>query len=130
MQPAQSPSPQRFQSFAQFYPYYLAEHRHPGCRLLHYIGSTLVLLMIAMLCWRGQWQWAWLLPVAGYGFAWTGHFFIEHNKPATFQYPLYSLAGDWVMYKDMLTGQLHQKLALLPAAAGRSDTTRSAADRK
>jgi hypothetical protein len=47
-----------------------------------------------------------LLPVTGYGFAWVGHFFFEHNKPATFQYPLYSLAGDWVMYKDMLTGKI------------------------
>jgi hypothetical protein len=47
-----------------------------------------------------------LLPVIGYGFAWVGHFFFEHNKPATFQYPLYSLAGDWVMYKDMLTGKI------------------------
>jgi len=46
------------------------------------------------------------MPLAGYGFAWIGHFFFEKNKPATFTYPLYSLAGDWVMYKDILTGRI------------------------
>jgi hypothetical protein len=44
--------------------------------------------------------------LCGYGFAWIGHFFFEKNKPATFQYPFYSLAGDWVMYKDMLIGKI------------------------
>jgi hypothetical protein len=48
----------------------------------------------------------WLLPVVGYGFAWVGHFFFEHNRPATFQYPLFSLMGDWVMFRDMLTGRV------------------------
>ena len=46
------------------------------------------------------------MPVAGYGFAWVGHFVFEKNRPATFQYPLYSLLGDWVMFKDMLTGKI------------------------
>jgi hypothetical protein len=43
--------------------------------------------------------------VAGYGFAWVGHFFFEHNRPATFQYPLYSFIGDWAMLKDFLLGR-------------------------
>ncbi|QDO86779.1 DUF962 domain-containing protein [Shewanella psychropiezotolerans] len=38
-----------------------------------------------------------LLPVVGYGFAWVGHFMFEKNRPATFQYPLYSFLADWVM---------------------------------
>jgi len=46
------------------------------------------------------------VPVAGYGFAWVGHFGFEHNKPATFQYPIYSLMGDWVMYWQVLTGKI------------------------
>ena len=51
---------------------------------------------------------AWLggALLCGYGFAWAGHFFFEKNKPATFKYPFYSLAGDWVMYKDMLVGKI------------------------
>lgn len=54
----------------------------------------------------GAWKLIWLLPVLGYGFAWAGHFFFEKNRPATFTYPLYSLLGDWVMFKDMLTGKI------------------------
>ncbi|MDX1677095.1 DUF962 domain-containing protein [Arsukibacterium sp.] len=99
-----------FNSFAEFYPYYLSEHRHPVCRTLHYIGSGLVIAVLLFVLFTQQWRWLWLLPVIGYGFAWLGHFIFEHNKPATFKYPLYSLAADWVMLKDFLTGQLKDKL--------------------
>lgn len=100
----------KFSSFRQFYPYYLSEHRHPVCRSLHYIGSTLVIALLVFVLWSQQWRYLWLLPVIGYGFAWLGHFLFEHNKPATFQYPLYSLAADWVMLKDFLTGELNKKM--------------------
>lgn len=103
-----------FRSFSEFYPYYLSEHKNPVCRRLHYIGSTLVLLILATLLVTGLWSYWWLMLLAGYGFAWVGHFKFEHNKPATFKYPFYSLAADWVMYKDFLTGQLEQKLQKLP----------------
>ncbi len=103
-----------FRSFSEFYPYYLSEHKDPVCRRLHYIGSTLVLAILATLVATGLWSYWWLMLVAGYGFAWVGHFKFEHNKPATFKYPFYSLAADWVMYKDFLTGQLEQKLQKLP----------------
>lgn len=99
-----------FASFSEFYPYYLSEHKDPVCRRLHYIGSTLVLAILLTLIVTGAWGYWWLMLVAGYGFAWVGHFKFEHNKPATFKYPFYSLAADWVMYKDFLTGQLEQKL--------------------
>ncbi|MFC3032480.1 Mpo1-like protein [Pseudoalteromonas fenneropenaei] len=101
-----STQPQSFKSFAEFYPYYLAEHSHPICRSLHYIGSTLVILLaLAALGWQ-DWRFAAAMPLAGYGFAWLGHFGFEHNKPATFKYPLYSLWGDWVMYGQFLRGLL------------------------
>lgn len=90
----------KFKSFAEFYPYYLKEHTQLSCRVLHYIGSTLVLLVAVLAVWFGQYLWLLTLPVIGYGFAWFGHFVFEKNKPATFEYPLYSLMADWVMYKD------------------------------
>lgn len=91
-----------FKSFRDFYPYYLDEHRNPACRRLHFVGSTLVLLVIVVAIVTRQAAWLWLAPVAGYGFAWVGHFVFEKNRPATFRHPLYSLAGDWVMYWQML----------------------------
>ena len=100
----------KFSSFAQFYPYYLSEHRHPVCRALHYIGSALVIIVLLYSLFSQQWRWLWLLPLTGYGFAWVGHFAFEHNRPATFKHPFYSLAADWVMLKDFLTGQLNRKL--------------------
>lgn len=106
---------QRFNSFAEFYPYYLAEHRHPLCRALHYIGSMLVIALLIFALYSQQWRMLWFLPLIGYGFAWLGHLVFEHNKPATFQYPFYSLAADWVMLKDFLTGRLKQKMPAKPA---------------
>lgn len=101
---------QKFNSFAEFYPYYLTEHRHPVCRALHYSGSLLVIAVLLYALLSEQLQWLWLLPVIGYGFAWVGHFMFEHNRPATFKHPFYSLAADWVMLKDFLTGQLKHKI--------------------
>jgi hypothetical protein len=97
----------RFNSFREFYPYYLAEHANRTCRRLHFIGSALVLLVLALVILRvlGPW-WLLALPVIGYGFAWVGHFFFEHNRPATFKNPWYSLAGDWVMFRDVLIGRI------------------------
>ena len=54
----------------------------------------------------GRWLLLVLLPVFGYGFAWVGHFRFEKNRPATFQHPFYSVAGDFVMFKDILVGKI------------------------
>lgn len=93
-------------SFREFYPYYLAEHSDRTCRRLHFIGSALVLTMLVYILLSGKWALLITLPVIGYGFAWVGHFVFEKNKPATFKYPLYSLMGDWVMFRDILTGKI------------------------
>ncbi|WP_426167659.1 Mpo1-like protein [Pseudoduganella sp. R-34] len=96
----------RYRTFKEFYPFYLKEHSNSTCRRLHFAGSTIVLLLVAMAIVSGELALLWLLPVVGYGFAWVGHFFFEHNRPATFRYPLFSLMGDWVMFRDMLTGRV------------------------
>jgi hypothetical protein len=98
--------PKQFTSFTQFYPYYLSEHQNLICRRLHFIGSTLILALLVYTLITEQWVLLWYVPVLGYGFAWVGHFFFEHNKPATFKYPVYSLLGDWVMFKDILLGNI------------------------
>jgi hypothetical protein len=95
-----------FASFRAFYPYYLGEHSNRLCRRWHFVGSTLVLLILLLAIASGRPAWLWLLPVAGYGCAWIGHFVYEKNRPATFRHPLYSLLGDWVMYTQMLRGKL------------------------
>ncbi|MFA6986319.1 MAG: DUF962 domain-containing protein [Arenimonas sp.] len=96
----------QFANFREFYPYYLGEHSNRSCRRLHFIGTSLVLGCLVMLVRSGNPLWILYALLCGYGFAWVGHFFFEKNKPATFKYPFYSLAGDWVMYKDMLTGKI------------------------
>jgi len=95
-----------FKRFNEFYPYYLNEHRDLICRRLHFVGSALVLLVLAFAIFAKRPMLLLLIPVIGYGFAWIGHFFFEKNRPATFQYPVYSLIGDWVMFKDILVGKL------------------------
>lgn len=96
----------RFQRFSEFYPYYLSEHQNQTCRRLHFVGSCLVLAILLYALVTASWGLLWLMPLAGYGFAWLGHFFFEKNKPATFTYPFYSLLGDWVMFKDILLGKI------------------------
>ena len=96
----------QFNSFAEFYPYYLSEHNNSTCRRLHFIGTTLVIFILAMTIAKGAWLLLLAVPLAGYSFAWVGHFFFEKNRPATFKHPFYSFAGDWVMFKDILTGKI------------------------
>lgn len=95
-----------FSNFEEFYPYYLEEHSNIICRRLHFIGSLLVLIVAVSAVASGRLIWLLALPVIGYGFAWVGHFKFEKNRPATFKHPLYSLLGDWVMFRDMLTGRI------------------------
>ena len=95
-----------FESFQEFYPYYLQEHTDPTCRRLHFFGTLGLFAVLAGVILTGNPWGLLLLPVVGYGFAWVGHFFFEHNRPATFKHPWYSLAGDFVMFKDILTGRI------------------------
>lgn len=94
-----------YTTFKEFYPYYLTEHQNRTSKILHFIGTLLVIdiFFIAIL---SNYSLLWFMPLAGYGFAWAGHFFFEKNKPATFKYPFYSLASDFVMFFDILRGRV------------------------
>jgi hypothetical protein len=106
---------QRFRSFAEFWPYYVQEHSRPATRWVHFVGSTLaVVLLIAAFVWR-QWWLLLAIPVVGYGFAWGSHLGIEHNRPATFKYPLWSLAADWKMWLLMAGGRMGKEIARVNA---------------
>jgi hypothetical protein len=96
----------RYQSFAEFYPFYLTEHADRRTRRIHFVGSALALLCLLGALLSGEMLWFLLAVVCGYGFAWFGHFFFEKNRPATFRHPLYSLMGDCKMFWQILTGKL------------------------
>ncbi len=95
-----------FGSFAEFYPYYLSEHQDRTCRRLHFAGSTVALVCLIVLVLTGNLWWLLGAVVSGYAFAWVGHFGFEKNRPATFRHPIYSLMGDWVMYRDIWVGKI------------------------
>lgn len=94
-----------YESFEDFYPYYLAEHRKKGTRISHFIGTSLFfILLITAVATLNPWFLLYGVFTA-YFFAWIGHFFIEKNKPATFQYPWMSLKGDFKLYFEILSGK-------------------------
>ncbi|WP_374765141.1 Mpo1-like protein [Yunchengibacter salinarum] len=99
-----------FDSFRAFFPYYLAEHANPTCRRLHYAGTTLGSAVALYAVITQTWALLLLYPVIGYGFAWVGHYRFEHNRPATFDYPLWSLMGDYKMLALAATGRLKEPL--------------------
>ena len=97
---------ERFKSFEEFWPYYVAEHSQPATRALHAVGTTAALACVATLIAKRKWK---LLPLAlvpGYGAAWLSHFFIEKNRPATFDYPLWSFISDYKMIGMMIAGKM------------------------
>ena len=105
-----------FARFADFYPFYLSEHSNRTNRRLHFIGTTLgIAALLHALSTLNFW---WLLAgvVIGYAFAWVGHFFVERNKPATFQYPLWSFRADWRMWRLMLLGRMREEVELIERA--------------
>jgi hypothetical protein len=95
----------RLTTFEEFWPFYVSQHSRASTRALHFAGTTMVLGSLAAGALVAPWC-ALLAPVLGYGPAWIGHFFFEKNRPATFEYPLYSFAGDWVMFCDILRGRI------------------------
>ena len=95
-----------FKSFKEFYPFYLSEHKNKTSRILHFIGTFLVLGLLVFLLVSQKEARFWIaLPLTGYGFAWVGHAFFEKNKPATFKHPMWSLRGDFTLFFDILIGK-------------------------
>ncbi|MES2964408.1 MAG: DUF962 domain-containing protein [Bdellovibrionota bacterium] len=110
-----------FKTFAEFWPYYLSEHSNRWNQRLHAVGTTLALFVLVAGVVSGQPLFFLGAVVAGYFFAWIGHFVVERNRPATFTYPFWSLLGDFKMYGLFVTGQLRS--AQDAAATTRSKTS-------
>ena len=94
------------QNYAEFWDYYVREHSKPLTRLLHFIGTSLGLMLLAWSLWSGRLLYIPLFFVVGYAFAWFAHFFVEKNRPATFRYPFWSFISDFKMMWYMLTGRM------------------------
>ncbi len=99
-----------FDTFSQFWPYYLSEHAQPTTRLLHIIGTGISLVLVVLLLWTGDLRFLAGAVVAGYGLAWYSHLFIERNRPATFRYPVWSLMGDFRMFSLACMGRLEAEM--------------------
>ncbi|MBU2739817.1 MULTISPECIES: DUF962 domain-containing protein [Acidithiobacillus] len=94
---------QRYRTFREFYPFYLSEHKNSISRRLHFAGTSIALVLFVAAIGSGIWWWLLVAVLQGYLLAWIGHFFFEHNKPATFRYPLFSLMGDWWLWWEIIT---------------------------
>lgn len=96
----------RIETYKEFYQFYLTEHQNKTSRILHFTGTFLVFVLVFLAIYKGKSNIWWFVPLAGYGFAWVGHYFFEKNKPATFKYPLWSLISDFKMFFQLLIGKI------------------------
>lgn len=104
-------------SYAEFWDFYVQEHSQPMTRALHFIGTSLGLIMLLWLVWRGTWYYFPLCFVIGYAFAWSAHFFVEKNRPATFKYPFWSFISDYKMMFYMATGRMGREVDRVTSSA-------------
>ena len=100
----------QLKSFAEFWPFYVREHGRAGTRLLHAAGTLSSTALLVFFVATGRWRWLPLALVVGYGAAWVGHFFVEHNRPAPFKHPLWSFAADYKMVALMLAGRMGREV--------------------
>jgi len=102
---------QSFANYEEFFAFYLEEHSDRRNRILHAVGTGLGLAVVvgAFVFRHPLYALAW--PIVSYGFAWTGHFLLEGNKPASFGHPFWSFISDFRMLWLMLTGRLHHRMA-------------------
>ena len=104
-----------YRSYREFWPFYVSQHQEPGTRMLHFLGTSAVILCVIAAVVTQVWWLLLLGPAVAYGPAWVGHFFIERNRPATFRHPLWSLVGDFHMYGLMWAGRMEAEIARLSA---------------
>lgn len=98
-------SPNKIKTYKEFYQFYLTEHSKPLTRAFHFLGILLVFVVIFYVVKSGKERFLWYCPIFGYGFAWFSHAVFERNTPATFKYPIWSLASDFRLFFELLIGK-------------------------
>jgi len=107
---------ERIRGYRAFWPYYVSEHSRPGTRQMHFVGTTGAVALVVVAVVLGEPLFLIAALVCGYFFAWLSHLLIERNRPATFTYPLFSLAGDFHMWALMWLGRMDAEFERLAAA--------------
>jgi hypothetical protein len=97
-------------TYREFWRVYLAAHTDPRTRGLHYLGTGMGIIALVIAAIESDWRWLLAAPIAGYAFAWLGHIVFEHNRPASFGHPTWSLFSDFRMLGLFLTGRLRAEL--------------------
>lgn len=106
----------RFETYEEFWPFYVREHSNKLNRTLHVAGTSAALGLLAAGVLTRRPLFLLAAPIVGYGFAWAGHFIVQKNKPATFQYPLWSLRGDLEMLAKTYAGTMDAEVERVMSA--------------
>jgi hypothetical protein len=102
--------------FKTFWPEYVRAHSQPGTRAVHLVGTLLGWLLLIFAIALRHWWWILGALVVSYALAWISHFFVEHNRPATFEHPLWSWWADQKMVALMLGGKMAEEVRRCAAA--------------
>lgn len=97
-------------TYSEFWDFYVREHSKPLTRVLHFVGTSLGLGLLAWFIRQGTWYYLPLCFVVGYTFAWFAHFVVEKNRPATFEHPFWSFISDYKMMWYMATGRMGREV--------------------
>jgi hypothetical protein len=101
---------ERISSFAEFWPHYLRAHADRRTRSVHYIGTTIGVLLFGVFLVTGSWPFLVAAPVAGYAPAMLSHPVFEGNRPLTFTHPLWSFCADFYMLYVAVLGRTQREL--------------------
>jgi hypothetical protein len=110
-------------NYNEFWDFYVQEHSKAATRLLHFVGTSLGLLLLIYFIASGRWFFFPLFLVIGYAFAWFAHFVVEKNRPATFKYPFWSFISDFKMMWYMINGRMGREVSRVQLATERTENT-------
>jgi len=105
-------------TFAEFWPEYVRAHSKPATQVIHCAGTIFGWMLLGGAIATRRWWWIALALIVGYAFAWTSHFFVEHNKPATFEHPLWSWWADQRMMFLTFVGRMGAEVRKYQGSGG------------